>query len=252
MCTNQCGLNNRTVFGLAIFSFLGIGLLIGVLALLLHQTPLAIIQEIIKSYVLNQIFFCHVGHVGPLHFHLLFYLFFTILSLVLYLLLSLRPQLFGIQRKDSNLKLIPYLALMLAAVIITLQAANHIQIFGRESKVFAGRTLDQKLAFLHQTPYLYAKSVHSLIPHGRYRGVYISDGDIQTEPFMGEHRRLAYFLYPMVDIRNVRPDASVDCLIYYRKNNAREFVPKNFVIVGKFHSSFLIAVDQRLLSNDRH
>lgn len=234
---------------LALFAFVGVSALVASLALLLYRTPLGILKEIFSSYQLYQIFFCQVGSVGPWHFHILFYTFFAILSWILYFLASFRPTMFHKDKQAvSPTRLISHLALLLASLIFIMQAFHHLHIFGNEHKFFAGRSLDEKLTIVHEgTPYLYAKLVHQTLPYGKFRGVFISDGNLGTEPLMGEHRRLAYFLYPTVDIRNVRPSDAVDCLIYYRKNNAREFVPDNFVIIGDYGSEFLLAIDRKWL-----
>ncbi|MBF0385403.1 MAG: hypothetical protein HQL27_05980 [Candidatus Omnitrophica bacterium] len=94
-------------------------------------------------------------------------------------------------------------------------------------------------------PYAFANKIRKEFP-GTYTANLISDLDFSSDIFMGMHRNICYQLLP-INVRSHDKQDRPDLLIYFLKKNAKDFVPDNYVIRGRYGNSSLVAVRKDLL-----
>jgi hypothetical protein len=127
--------------------------------------------------------------------------------------------------------------------IIILQTYNDTLLLWEDVPKIAGKTVTQKQSRKHLLAFDFAQECRQKFP-GRHRCQFFTDGDLTTDPAMFHHRKLAYFLYPVIDIRGVHPERPLDCLIFYEKADAAKLIPPGFKIKVKMSSSTLLAVQE--------
>ena len=90
----------------------------------------------------------------------------------------------------------------------------------------------------------FAQFCQQLIP-GEHRARLITGLDLSKDPGMIMRNALAYYLYP-IDIRKIRKKDPVDYLIIFAKKDARKNVPENYIILGEYDSSNILAVKRNV------
>ena len=94
--------------------------------------------------------------------------------------------------------------------------------------------------------YDYAVLCRQYFKDGHQRGRLMTDIDLSTEEGMTLHRRLAYYLYPIM-IRSYQDAENPDYLIYLHKKDAVNAVPHGYVINFKINDNNLMATRKDLL-----
>ena len=198
-----------------------------------------IIQTIKQGYDFPFILSYPAGKVGGVHIHLFFMLvvFATAIVVIVINKVFCKKKLLDL----NTYHCIPAISLIYLAVLILLQLTNNIQNFRKEYHTFADKTQHEKLVIHHKRPYEFAQFCRNYLS-GQFKGGLITDIDINREPYMEEHRILAYFLFPTVDIRDIHTDKARHCLVVYRKKDPYAFIPADYKIVAEFDSESLLAI----------
>lgn len=119
------------------------------------------------------------------------------------------------------------------------QLNNFYYYYDFEKRMYGGKSIEEKKAQIYYgLPYNYSVFCHQYIP-GYKNAQLITDLDINQDPGMFIHRLLAYYLYP-IDIRKIRQNEP-DYLLFFMKENAKDFVPDNFQIIAELSKKSLIA-----------
>jgi hypothetical protein len=235
-------------------SFLLFYVTVGLLALLFFlswnlKIPLfSLLSQINDSYLFLNKNTVKVGNVGGINFHVYVYKGVILLSG-----LALIKEIFvSYHRKTrfsfkTNCLLLPHITFMVLLWLVLLQTVNRTQVFIREFKLFAGKPLETNQAFMHTWVFDFAHYSQAIFP-GQHRCKLETDKNLNADPFMFQHRQLAYFLYPTIDLRDACPDRPVDCLIIW-KQDAVHKVPEGFEIKAAMDLEHVLAVKK---PNDRN
>ena len=142
-----------------------------------------------------------------------------------------------------------FLSILLSSVFIiytfttALLMKSWIAEYRRHINLLSGKTMEEKYLVIN-TRYIYilAQYCKSVLPNDT-SAKFITDLDLSTDPGMGYHRMLAYFLYP-IDMRDVRKKET-NAIIAIAKHHAKESVPDNFEILVTLDEHNLIAVKKK-------
>ena len=170
---------------------------------------------------------------GRIH-HVSVYIFFYLLVIAAILVMLLINLV--ISKKFSS-SFVGLMAFVVFGVVLVFQTINQGFYISYEMKRFAGKTTSEKKSKLFGYSYYFAVFCRQHLK-GRYQGKLITDFDVmQTlEPYI-----LAYHLYPVVDLLLVK-DHPKNCLIFFNKRNAGQYVPENYKILAVFDENSLVAV----------
>jgi len=94
--------------------------------------------------------------------------------------------------------------------------------------------------------YDFASMCRFHVKEGHTDGKLITDMDQATHVGATSHRRLAYYLYPII-IRGREEAKNPDYLIYFHKQNADTLIPEGYVVRVKIDDSNLLAIRRDLL-----
>jgi len=135
------------------------------------------------------------------------------------------------------------LSAVIAAFVLTaaIQTAHHVNRFASEVKVFSGKTLPERNSLIFGLPYEFALFCKERLP-GPRDGAFVTDLDIDKDPGMTLHRRLAYHLYP-INIR-IAPGGRADCYVIFQKHDPRAAAPKDLRQFYLFDRSNAFAVSR--------
>ncbi|MBF0505063.1 MAG: hypothetical protein HQL14_08185 [Candidatus Omnitrophica bacterium] len=97
----------------------------------------------------------------------------------------------------------------------------------------------EKRARLFGEPYVFSLQATHLLP-GRHSARLVTDINLQEGDGWGINDRLAYYLYP-IDIRIHSGTGKEDVLIYFHKDKAVQFLPKDYKIIFKPSDIDLVA-----------
>ena len=199
-----------------------------------------LIRQLMAGYYFPYTNSCTVGKLAGINIHLHLIIFLAGF-LVLYALGSrIFPAATHPQSRSIAL-VVPSAGLALLVFVITLQTINHTQVFANERQRFSGKSTADKQRFIHKTPYEFAQYCRRQFP-GRHQGFLRTDRDIHNEPFATQHRKLAYFLYPDIDIRSSAGERTYDCLIFYEEKNGAQALPPGFRIKAMLDDQHFLAV----------
>jgi hypothetical protein len=226
--------------------FIIVELLLGaylIMLAVLFKTPIPDIkQQLLDGYRFPYTNSCTVGDLVGMHIHL--HLIIVMLVFLTFYSLGQRlPRPSFPTRLPSIPELLLTAGLALWASLIFLQTINHAHIFANERRIFSGKSVSEKQRFIHKQPYVFAQYCRRRFP-GRHKGFLRTDLDPQDEPFATQHRKLVYFLFPDIDIRNIYVDAAYDCLIFYDEETRPGSIPPGFKIKGVFDARHVIAVKE--------
>ena len=149
----------------------------------------------------------------------------------------------GIKRSFEILRLLGFTALFL---IVGLQTFTHARLFLSERAVFGSISQEEKKIIFFADMYGFAQYCRIQFP-GKHRGEFITDADLAKEPYMSYHRKIAYYLFPGIDIRGIYQDLPVDCFVAVFKKDVEASVPKDFRILGCYKRNFCLAVRKDLV-----
>ena len=121
-----------------------------------------------------------------------------------------------------------------------LQTVNQIKFLPREFQKYHGTLYHERLPSRFRKPYQFAMLCHRYFP-GQHTGEFITDFDLTKDPDMVTHRILAYYLYPVIDIRDRRAPL-YDCVVIFKKKQPRAYVPEGFEVLFEFDQESLLAV----------
>jgi len=211
-----------------------------------HGLPMAnFLRQITESYYFPYITSAQVGTIDGQHFHTLVYGYLAIMILV--------NIGFHYYRKNSAKSAvmsfhqgITVSIFIVLFLMINLQIMNHWKVFTKEMDFFAQKSVSSKNKLIHGKSYRIANYLKRIYP-GKHKGQFISDQDILREPAMGQHRRLAYFLYPVIDIRNVNTTVPTDSIVFFSKEDIKVSLPDGFVFKGAYNMKNALAVRKESL-----
>ncbi|MCK5081940.1 MAG: hypothetical protein KAR31_03450, partial [Candidatus Omnitrophica bacterium] len=103
---------------------------------------------------------------------------------------------------------------------------------------FSRLSLSDKLVSWNRHAYTFAVYCRRIL-NGRYQGILVTDLETNGKDML-LHRKLSFFLYPVVHIRGNKKKA--DCMVVFMKNNPMESVPDDFEVVGVYSENSLIAL----------
>ncbi|MFA5261106.1 MAG: hypothetical protein WC450_07770 [Candidatus Omnitrophota bacterium] len=200
-------------------------------------------QQLMAGYHFPYTNSCTVGNLLGIniHLHIIIFILIFLLTYVLWqrLFTPSSPPPF-----DSTLRMLPTAGLALSVFLMTIQTVNHVNIFTNERRLFSGKSVSDKQRFIHKQPYEFAQYCRRQFP-GRHKGFLRTDLDPHNEPFATQHRKLAYFLFPDIDIRHAYLDTAYDCLIFYEEKNGTASIPPGFKIKGMFDNQHFLAVKEQ-------
>lgn len=180
-------------------------------------------------------------HFGPQAFYYHFYIIFLIVAgsiTVMTLLLRRQKWNFLFLRE-----LFFFLTLSFCLSIALWQSAVYLKIFIQNDPVLSSKTTEEKYLILYPKPFLFSKNVHDNVslPHTCRL---VTDMDMTRWEGMQTERLLSYFLYPVLEFRNVWQQP-VDCIICYEKKDALKEIPAGYRILFKESDTDLIAVKEK-------
>ncbi len=209
---------------------------------LIFKTPIpAIIQQLLAGYHFPYTNSCTVGNLLGMNIHLHLILFIVIFFILYNSWRRLSPPFPA--APASPWEILPAAGLALLTFLLTLQTINHVKIFANERRLFSGKTVSEKQRFIHKQPYEFALFCRQQYP-GRHKGFLRTDLDPHNEPFATQHRKLVYFLFPDIDIRNAYRAQPYDCLVFYEEKNGLQNIPPGFKIKGILDNRHFLAVKE--------
>jgi len=227
---------------LEISAFVAFGLAVFLLGLSFSlQIPLpTLLSQIKESYVFPYVNSATVDEIKgvPLHYYVYSFTIFISLSALFICFLFSHRQNKPFSFKEHG-RLFPQITTVMLICLASIQTVNRAQIFYAEINVFSGLSTKAKEAFIHPA-HDFAQYCVDVLP-GRHRCEFITDVDLTINRYLFYQRQLAYFLFPVIDIRDIYYDKPVDCLIIVKKN-ADQNVPQGFEIRGLLDSHHVIAV----------
>lgn len=136
------------------------------------------------------------------------------------------------------------LLLIILALLSVCQVVQHSWYFQHRYELFQNKSLHQKKIQLFGFPYAFARNCQKHLS-GYHRAQFITDVDVHHPEGMTEHRRLAYFLYP-INIRSYDKTLPVDSIIYFKKHDAVNLIPEGYVIRYAYDNDNVLAVRKDL------
>ena len=94
-------------------------------------------------------------------------------------------------------------------------------------------------------PYTCAQYCKSMSPK-RHRGLFLTDLDLTKGDYMLWHRKLAYYLYPTIDIR-IDQKSPIDSIILFYKKDSQKVIPEGFQVIGALTSDCFFAVKKDII-----
>ncbi len=202
------------------------------------KNPLLLFGEFAR----NGYYFNH-NYVNPAVVHkvsfqkYLYFLFFIGVILFLCLNIILRRRVFNAYRTMLHLGIILFILTSMVQIF------NFYAYYLSERDAFYGRSLLESNLEINRTPHKRLTFEYSLFCHqhikGPARAKFISDMDINRDPYMLMHRMMAYYLYP-IDIRHVHP-GEPEYLLFFLKKDPEQAVPADYEIIARQGTNFLIA-----------
>lgn len=129
-------------------------------------------------------------------------------------------------------KIILITCLVGAICVGTLDQMMRIKYFFFELKQFDDKGDDDFYVTFptFKESYTFARSVREKLKN-RHQAEFITNFDLETDPYTAQHRALAYFLYPTISLRldNKTPK---DTFIYYGKNLDEKNIPANQELIA--------------------
>jgi len=122
-----------------------------------------------------------------------------------------------------------------------LQEMKRIEVFVSAARMFAGKNVEERLAWFFGPSYVFAQECGKKLKQP-LNVEFLTDADMNKDPYMSEQRRLAYYFYPMASLR-LRRDGPVDGKFYFYKNGLPGQLPEEFAVVCATHDkNFILAV----------
>jgi hypothetical protein len=212
------------------------------------------IEEIMVE-VGTQFFFSYVsptdktlGKLGPYPIIMLLYIW-ALFSILFYIALE------WIRNRCRLSLIIPSahlafqsLGLIMVGAVLILQTSQQMLLFKYMVHKDRGRTREELIEYIFEDTYRFAKYCKSILP-GYHTADFFSD--LNQDPprdAMTAQRRLAYFLYPQIDVRVSRQQPR-DCLVLFYVKDAQKYVPPDYEIIGSYKKICHLAVRKDLLDD---
>ena len=217
------------------------GLLVGWLSFSLRTAFFPLTNQIIRCYRFPFVNSNTVGEIDGINLNLYLFGFCFFAGSVLVLWRYAKNRFLHLKGLLASLKIYPMVGLVVLGCAAGMQTLNHVSIFANEWALFQGKSEEEKLSFIHKGPYGFALFCKSLVDDD-CRGIFETDLNINRDPGMEKHRKLAYFLYPEIDIRHIGLERPTECLIVFRKKDPLGAIPADFRLKGIFNETCLLAV----------
>ncbi len=138
-------------------------------------------------------------------------------------------------------QLLPVYGLVAVMVWSVLQVPTTFRDFTRDVSTYSGRSDQERRWLIHGQPYLLAQRIRQGVDRP-YQTELISDLDLERSPGFILYRKLAYYLYPEVALRQVDPDRPHHAIVYFHKQDAAQFIPTDYRIHQQFNPNVIFAV----------
>lgn len=167
------------------------------------------------------------------------HLFYYIVVAATLIVSALQWKFFRKDQPVNGLKTFFITAFSVYVLMTLCQTVSLYRYFAADIRQFYGRPVEDRCRYLYGHIYLYARACRQVLP-GKHTAELVTDMDMSRDPGMFSHRALAYFLYP-IDIRGIRGEPP-DCLVIFRKQDARSHVPPGYEVVLPYDGQSLLAV----------
>jgi hypothetical protein len=228
--------------------------LAGVLAYLfctaaVHQMPFnAFLAEAWRCFYYPQYNLCYLGPLAGVNVHI--HAAFVIVSASIALIV-LRRFLPAAERMAPSIMASLVVLVLLGAV----QSIQFMRLFALNHELFAGKTLEQKHAFMFGDLYEFPLFCKEQLP-GSHQAELVTGMDQLSTAGLHDQFVLMYYLYPIRIPYNPRqtfetgvlPQAPApsDSVILFRKNDAAQHIPDGFTIAGVWDDRNAVAVKKGL------